>query len=143
MKTTKIFSVLSLALIFAAVTSVFSATIGTKNDPTVNPVIRYHVNIQLTLEKPLCNIWLVKILDENGRMVAPAKPYIPGVVGYDFYEKGPVKGSRIAVLVKYKGGDHYVCETELFTAPARITGQFFNGETYRFELAPTTLVPKP
>ncbi|MCX6303995.1 MAG: hypothetical protein NT040_03415 [Bacteroidetes bacterium] len=143
MKTTKIFSVLSLALILTAVTSVFSAPIDNKNNlVSATPVIHYRVNITLSVDKPLCNLWLVKILDENGRMVAPAKPYTNGITKYDFYERGPASGTRIAVLVKNQHGDPYVCATELFTTPVAIFGKFFNGETYRFDLYPTTQNPK-
>lgn len=138
MKTTKIFSVLSLALILCAVSSVFSAPIDTKNNQvSANPAIRYHVNISISIDKPLCNLWLVKILDGNGRMVAPAQQFISGVTRYNFTERGPATGIRIAVLVKYQYGDHFVCETELFTTPAMLKGTFLNGETYRFDLFPT------
>ncbi len=139
MKTTKIFSVLSLALIFITATSAFSAGPDKKNDQVaVNTMIRYQVNIKLDTEKPLCNLWLVKILDQNGRMVAPAKAYSPSVTVYNFFERGPAEGTRVAVLVKYQYGDHYVCQTELFTAPAILSGKFLNGETYRFDLYPST-----
>jgi hypothetical protein len=137
MKTTKIFSVLSLVLILSAVSSVFSAPIDTKNNQTAaKPAIRYDVNISISIDKPLCNLWLVKILDGNGRMVAPAQEFISGKTKYTFTERGPVTGTRIAVLLKYQYGDHFVCETELFTAPAILKGTFLNGETYRFDLFP-------
>lgn len=144
MKTKTIFSVLSLALILSAVTSAFSANVETKKDPaSTTPVIRYQVNVILESEKPLCNLWLVKIIDGNGRQVAPAKPYSTSVSRYDFYERGPVEGIRIAVLVKYTYGDHFVCETELFTAPAMLSGKFLNGQTYRFDLFPSLQAPRP
>ena len=143
MKTTKKFSVLSLALIFIAATSGYSAAIDKKNDEiSANTMIRYQVNIKISGEKPLCNMWLVKILDQNGRMVAPAKPYSTNVTSYTFFERGPAEGTRIAVLVKYQYGDHFNCATELFTTPAIITGKFMAGQTYRFDLFPTSQAPK-
>ena len=143
MKTNKIFSVLSLVLIFAAVTSSFCGAIDNKNNPVAsNSLVRYHVNVILQGEKPLCNIWLVEIIDGNGRLVAPAKPYVSGVTGYDFFERGPVSGARVAVLLKNQFGDRYICETELFTNPAILFGPFLTGQTYRFDLFPTSQAPK-
>ncbi|MDP1621015.1 MAG: hypothetical protein Q8M08_01620 [Bacteroidales bacterium] len=143
MKTLKNFSVLSLALIFAAVSSAYSGGIVQKNEPAVtNTMIRYQVNVHLSLEKQLCNLWLVKILDQNGRQVAPAKVYTPSTNRYEFFERGPAVGTRIAVLVKYQYGDHYVCDTELFTEPAVLTGKFLTGQTYRFDLFPSLQAPK-
>lgn len=143
MKTTKNFLVLSLVLIFAAVTSAYSAGIDSKNNQiSASPVIRYHVNIVMSIEKPLCNLWLVEIRDGMGRLVAPAQAYNGNKNQYDFYERGPASGARIAVLVKYQYGDHYVCETELFTKPAILFGPFLNGQTYRFDLFPATTAAK-
>jgi hypothetical protein len=143
MKTTKIFSVLSLVLIFAAVTSTFAAAIDNKNNPVnANQVIRYHVNIAMTSESQLCNMWLVEILDGNGRLVAPAKPYSSNVTRYDFFERGPVTGTRIAVLVINQYGDHYICDRELFVKPDALSGTFLNGQTYRFDLFPTVHATK-
>jgi hypothetical protein len=143
MKTTKIFSVLSLALIFATVTTVFAGNNG-KNDGQVAPntLIRYHVNINLSLDFPLCNLWMVKIIDGNGVEVAPAKAYNTGVSQYEFFERGPAEGTRIAVLVRYQYGDHFQCVPEFFVQPAFLSGKFLNGQTYRFDLYPTTLDPK-
>ena len=143
MKTTKIFSILSIGLILAAAISSFAAAIDNKNDQvSVNAMIRYQVNISLSDDKPICNMWLVKIVDQNGRQVAPAKPFISGVNRYEFYERGPVNGTRVAVLVRDLQGDHYVCQTELHATPAVITGKFIPGETYQFELFPTIQSPK-
>lgn len=124
-------------MIFSAAT--FAATIGgvTKNDPiSINPVVNHHVNVNLTIDKRICNWYLVEILDGQGRLVAPAKNYVPGVSAYDFYERGPASGVRIAVLVLAPMNSHFICETELFTAPAMISGKFLPGQTYRYELNP-------
>ena len=143
MKTTKIFSVLSLALIFATVTAAFAGNTDKKaGQAAAGTLIRYQVNVHLVSEKPLCNLWMVKILDETGREVAPAKAYTPGLTAYEFFERGPASGVRIAVLVKYQYGDHFQCANELFTEPAIISGKFLNGESYRFDLYPATTAPK-
>jgi hypothetical protein len=105
---------------------------------TLNPVVNHHVNLVLSTEHKTCNMYVVEILNGNGQLVAPAKPYRPGVNAYDFYEKGPVNGVRIAVLVLAPAYSHFSCETEYFTAPAIIKGTFLPGETYRYDLFPQT-----
>ena len=137
MKTTKIYIVLSLALIFAAVTSAFSANIGKVNNPgSINPVVRYHVNIHLSNDKTVCNIYQVEILDGKGQLVAPPKTFIAGVSSYEFFERGPANGVRIAALVMVNIHDRYICASDLFTAPVAIAGPFLGGQTYRFDLFP-------
>ena len=143
MKATKIISVLSLVLIFAAVSTVYSAGIEPKNNQVLpGTVTRYQVNVVFSSEKPLCNMYLVKIIDGNGRLVAPAQPYILGVSRYEFTERGLATGKRIAVLVKNQYGDPIACPTELFTKPAVLNAPFVIGQTYRFDLFPSTLAPK-
>jgi hypothetical protein len=143
MKTTKIFSVLSLALIFCTVTSAFSGIVEPKTNPVAtNSMIRYHVNVFINNEKPICNIYLVQIVNERGQLIAPAKPYISGVSGYDFYERGPQNGKRIAVLVKNIFGEQYLCESDFFTKPVILFGPFMTGQTYRFDLYPTSQPPR-
>jgi hypothetical protein len=142
MKTANFFSVLSLVLIFAAATSAYAGNVNQKTEGPAGSLIRYHVNVILATEAPLCNTWMVKIVDGQGRQVAPPKPYVSGVTQYEFFERGPASGTRIALLVKYQFGDHFVCATELFTTPAVLTGSFLNGQTYRFDLFPTTQAPK-
>jgi hypothetical protein len=137
MKTTKIYTVLSLALIFAAVTSAFSSTIGkVTNTGTLNTMVRYHVNVSISNDLTICNIYQVEILDGQGQLVAPAKQFIPGVTGYDFFERGPAKGVRIAALVMVNIHNRYICAADLFTTPVGLTGPFLSGQTYRFDLYP-------
>ncbi|MCX6303997.1 MAG: hypothetical protein NT040_03425 [Bacteroidetes bacterium] len=139
MKTTKILSILGFAMILTAAISVSAFAIDKKNDRvSVTPMINHHVNVNLSLEKHLCNVYLVEILDGQGRMVAPAKTFIPGVSKYDFYERGPASGARIAVLVLAPVYGHFSCDTELFTKPFILTGKFSAGETYRYDLFPQT-----
>ena len=139
MKTTKMISALSIALFFFAVTTAFSAGIGGKGDGVSNNrMVNHHVNVILTLDKVLCNTYQVEILNGKGQLVAPPKRYIPGTSGYDFYERGPVDGVRIAVLVLAPAHSHFQCEVELFTAPAMLKGIFDAGQTYRYDLFPQT-----
>lgn len=43
--------------------------------------------------------WLVCMKDGFGRLVAPAQVFIAGKNWYNFYEKGPVRGTRTAQMV--------------------------------------------
>ncbi|MCX6268895.1 MAG: hypothetical protein NTW16_16335 [Bacteroidetes bacterium] len=143
MKTTKILSALGLALIISAVFSTSASAIDKKGIPmSVNALIHYRVNVIANIDKKLCNVYLVKLMDERGRLIAPAKVYKPGVTQYDFYESGrSVSGVRTATLVRETYQDHFICETELFTEPVTISGLFSSGQTYRFDLHPKMLGP--
>ena len=139
MKTLKINTILSLALILFAVTS---ATAKSTNNPkpagsSVN--VRYEVNIQFAASEPLCNSYLVEILDASGNMVAPAQVFIPGQDLYTFYEQTRLTiGIRIARLVLAPMVYHFNCDQELFTPPAIKVIHFVDRQTYTFDLAPTT-----
>jgi hypothetical protein len=138
MKTTKIYTVLSLVLVFAAVTSSFGSAIGKITaEGVVNRGIHHVVNVNLTIDKPLCNTYLVEIRDAQGQLVAPSQRYVPGVSKYEFFERGPASGVRIASLVRANYGNHFICEYELFTSPAFVAGPFLIGQTYRFDLFPS------
>jgi hypothetical protein len=139
MKTTKMYFALSLALIFAVSTSTFAAATGKiPVQPKVSRGIQHHVNVSLSSNKPLCNTYLVEIRDEHGQLIAPAQPYIGGVTGYDFFERGPSEGIRVALLTRANFGDRYICEMELFTSPVVLKGLFEIGKTYRYDLFPST-----
>ena len=131
MKTLKINTILSLALILFAVTS---ATAKSTNNPkpagsSVN--VRYEVNIQFAASEPLCNSYLVEILDASGNMVAPAQVFIPGQDLYTFYEQTRLTiGIRIARLVLAPKVYHFTCEQELFTPPAVKVIHFIDRQTY-------------
>ena len=131
-----IISFLSLAMIFVAIASGFSANIAPGPGSANTDIrIRYQVNVQMSTDLPLCNTYLVKLLNGDQQMVAPAKQYIPGVTTYSFYEKGPVSGVRVAVLVR-ANFNNFICLQELITAPSSINGLFLNGNTYYFQLDP-------
>jgi len=139
MKTTKMFPVLAFALIFGAVLSASSATrYGSDEFIGMSPVIRYQVNIHLTGDVKLCNLYYVEMIDSHGRLVAPPKIYNPGVNVYTFFEKGPVREVRAAYMVVATRFGHYLCPTELITEPRVIPGPFLNGQTYVFDLYPAS-----
>ena len=142
MKTIKFTSVLSLIL-FLGLTSVFSNTPA--NNTTFKPIVatRYHVSIHFTNDISLCNLYLVEIVDENGRLVNAPQAFRPGIASYFFSERGPVKGTRTAKLVLNSEIQYIVCPNEIFTSPFSLSGTFWVGETYEFNLYPTTHAAPP
>ena len=143
MKTTKIYTVLSIALIFAVSYTTYGAVTGKINgEGSVNKGILYRVNVNLSSEKTLCNTYLIEVRDGQGKLVDLPQRYIMGVSQYDFSERGPASGVRIAYLVRAEYGDHFLCEYELFTTPAAVNGPFLIGQTYRFDLFPSFLPNK-
>jgi hypothetical protein len=138
MKTIKIYAILGLIMFFSTVTLSFADGINNfPRQPFVSGAINYQVNVDITYEKPLCNIYLIEIRDGNGVLVAPAQRYISGVSQYNFKERGPASGVRVAILKRAIFGDHFVCLYELFTPPVVICGPFQVGQTYRFDLIPS------
>ena len=143
MKTTKFFSVLSLALIFVGVTSGFSKNFENLKAKNLQGTgIRYQVAIHPELSTAPCNTYLVQIVDETGSLVAPAQVFVLGVNKYVFYEKVSAMGSmyprRVAKLIPIKYPEHYVCAYPLFTLPDVKIGPFLSGQTYNFDLYPRT-----
>ena len=140
MKTTKLFSVLSLAIIFSGVSVGFSKDIVTSNSKvSMMPVITHQVSIHFQeLSKDICNPYLVQIVDETGRLLAPAQVFIKGINKYVFYEKGPALGrTRMAVLIQVAYPQHFVCPNDFFTLPDTKMGPFKTGQIYTFDLYPT------
>jgi hypothetical protein len=144
MKTTKFFSVFSLALIFLGINSIYAKNVLTDNPkgPHVASVT-YDVYVHLVGDNNLCNVYLVQVTDEKGNLVAPIKRYEPGVTKYTFNERGLVRGRvRIANLVRAEYPNHYVCVNDLITAPAAKQGPFLMGHTYYFDLYPQWVISK-
>jgi hypothetical protein len=139
MKTTKLFSLLSIAMIIVSVTSGISNGIENRNSQgALVPGIRHQVVIHLpAFTKDICNPYLVQIIDENGRLVAPAQVFIKGNSKYVFNEKSPALGkARIAVLIQVSYPQHYVCPNDFYTEPDVKMGPFKAGQTYSFDLYP-------
>jgi hypothetical protein len=138
MKTTKMFSVLSLALIFLAATSGFAKNPDKTKAAGPAVSVRYEVNVHFNSERLLCNTYQVELLDVNGRMVAPAQYFEQGKVGYTFYEQTrQTAGVRIARLVMSPNVDRMACPQELFTAPDVKLISFTDHGTYTFDLTPS------
>ena len=137
MKTAKIFSVLSLALILAA------NTVYSKDRITDNPkqqkkmTIKYEVTVHHSLGFTLCYNYLVKITDANGHPVAPPKIFVPGISKYVFTETFSNSSNiRIASLSLPANVDPYFCPTNLNTKSDPMMGPFIPGQIYSFDLYP-------
>jgi hypothetical protein len=103
----------------------------------------YQVNVNLAIDKTICNIYWVELVDANGKFVAPQQTFIPGKSFYTFRESIRQRsGIRVARLVLSPAADHFACPTELSFQPDRQTIQFQDGETYLFNLYPMVSAPK-
>ena len=138
MKTAKIFSVLSLALIFAAANTVYSKGRTTDNRMQGEKKgIRYEVTIHLSQMFSFCNTYLVKMTDASGRSVANPQVFVPGISKYVFNETVATPGNiRIASLVLPENIDPYFCSYNLVTKSEPMMGPFKAGQTYSFDLFP-------
>jgi hypothetical protein len=106
MKTTKIFSILSFALIFLGMTTV-TTSLKANQGGTPKPffdgkkIITYVVEIShdagLDLE---LSGYMVIMTDGKGQNIASPQPFIPGTWTYIFQETGPADGIRKAMLIK-------------------------------------------
>lgn len=145
MKTLTIISALSLALIITGTNAVFAMHNGKNGNAPSNPTarVRYQVSINFQISEHLCNMYQVQMLDASGRQVAPPQFFTQGSLIYNFEEQTrQAAGIRIARLVMFTVGEHFVCDQELFTAPAIRLLQFKNGQAYYFDLYPTSQKPK-
>jgi hypothetical protein len=142
MKNLTIITALSLALIITGINTSFAKqNAHSSGNPTIR--VKYQVTINLYVLKPLCNRYQVEMLDANGHPVAPAQGYDPGTAKYTFEEQTlQTTGIRIARLVPVFGGDHFVCEQELYTVPSAKLLTFTEGQVYYFDLFPTPGAPK-
>jgi len=143
MKTIKFFSIMSLALIFVVATEGFSKKGENPNAQSLKvQMIRYQVNIHLASDNVICNTYWVQILDETGRLVAPAQVFIPGKNQYTFYSNSKEsvfkeRGTRrVAMLTTNPRVMNLECEVYLFSRSDVKTGIFLRGHTYSFDLYP-------
>ena len=139
MKTTKILTILSLAILFAISSTGNANGVDTRNKQgSAMPSVTFQVSIHLSgLTKDICNPYIIQIIDENGRIVAPAQVFNPSTTKYVFREKTPVTGkTRIAVLMPVSYPQHFICPVDLFTTPDAKNGPFLGGQSYSFELYP-------
>jgi hypothetical protein len=138
MKTIKFLSVISLVLIFAGTTNVFSGSFSNYiTGRLVKAPIKYQVNINLPLGVEICNTYLVQVTDENGRVVAHPQVFVPGISKYVFEETFTTPGKeRIAWLVLAATLAPSICPINLITQPDTEMGPFYPGQTYSFYLNP-------
>ncbi len=142
MKAIKFIPVFSLFLLMGG--SVASAS-PVSGQGAYKPVVavRYLVNIHFSNDVSLCNLYLVEIVDENGRLITAPQAFRQGISAYYFSERGPVSGTRTAKLVLNSEVSSLICPVELHTSPFSITGEFLVGHTYEFNLYPSTHAVPP
>ena len=142
MKANKITIALGIALILLGTNLLFAANSGDKIRvlSSMN-LVRYKVNTHLSGEPTLCNMWVVKVTDAYGNLVAPAQVYNTTTDTYIFYEKGPVTGTRVARMVMSNSTMQLNCVPEFSPYPDFKTGTFANGQTVTFDLYLNSNVP--
>jgi hypothetical protein len=145
MKTTKFISVLSFALIFIGITAGISKNVENPGYKVLlGTSITYHVIIHTELATNPCGNYLVEVVDETGRLVAPAQSYVPGIDKYSIHERFSTienpNTRRVAMLVPVVYPDHFICEFPLYTPPDVLVGPFYSGQTYTFNLYPQTSI---
>ena len=139
MKTAAKFSALGLVLLFAVSTAMSLNIGGAEKAPPAVSIYRHVVKVMLSGEFPVCGTYLVEIHDINGKLVAPAKAFVPGMSDYVFYERAGENGSkgpRIATLRKVGPTGGAQCLETLRAVPAVVRGPFEAGKTYIFPLYP-------
>ena len=141
MKTTKFLSVLSLALIFAGITAGSSGKVealSPKNSQNTGITYDVIIHRDYYITTP-CNIYVIQVVDENGRLVAPAQIFAPGIDKYSFIENistaGHMYPRRIAMLVEVIPPQQPDCASPpLIALPDVKMGPFYVGQTYFFNL---------
>lgn len=142
MKTLKRTTVISFVLIVAGISFLFAIPAKTRLliGSSFNG-ISYNVSVHIQGDLPLCNTYLVQVVDARGYSVAPDQVLQPGVSTYVFHERGPAWGVRIARLVESPNLDRMSCNLALYTSPDARTGRFLVGNSYFFNLFPSTAQP--
>ncbi len=129
----KIFSAISLALILSA-----TASFAKKNPAYDKPVDMYAslVNYVVRVENTAYlnntgKTFLVMMTDATGNMVAPAQVYRPVKADYGFFERGPVRGTRVARMIQIPEAPD---ATNII--PSAKTGSFYTNTSYLFIVRP-------
>jgi hypothetical protein len=128
----------TIAKIFVAI-SILMISLQATAAGNLTTAATVHYKVQIHLPKVANfdpqNVYVV-ITDGKG-LVAPPQAFRANKLSYDFYEAKAFTGTRIAQLV-YSDGH----TTGLFNCPpVSISGRFFPGETYEFNLY--LVIPKP
>jgi Phr family secreted Rap phosphatase inhibitor len=133
----KIIILLSLvvtAVIFFGMNENSTARIIYQSRPNTNSNIQYQVNVHpdMRITNNLCPL-IVELTDGSGRLIGQPRIYIPGENTYYFFERGPVKGTRMAKLTNMSGWmpDDVCIDISLSDSK---TGVFNNGVDYKFNL---------
>jgi hypothetical protein len=144
MKTTKFFSILSLAIFFLGINAAYPKTAIIDIPKGLQATsVNYDVYVHLSGDYNTCNVYLVQVMDEQGNLVAPVQRFEPGITKYNFHEQGLRMGRlRIAKLVRAVYPNHFVCVNDLYTPPAVKEGPFLLGHTYSFDLYPVWVISK-
>ena len=137
MKTTKITSVISAALIIfgmIAVSSGLNANKGIVNSvPVDKATITYVVNISPANGMDvLMPGYVIVLTDNKGKVVGTPKVIVPGSWTYTFQEQGPAYGTRTARLVR----PPHTTGPVILYKDASIRGPFDAGGIYSITLYP-------
>ena len=134
-------SVVVSAMIFFGFELNSYARINFINDQNTTAFIHYQVNIHPDW-KVLNNscLMVITITNEAKTIIGSPQVYINGVNTYNFYETGPVSGTRIATMTNASvpGGQEQVCQN-IYMMSSK-SGNFQNGSTYPFDLYETSLI---
>lgn len=123
----------------------FSIKTGTAGiGSQVTALIHYKVNIVNTyLPGQITCPLLVLVTDDRGYIVAPVQIYNPNVSVYNFYERGPVTGTRTAYLMPTPLKQDNVCPN--IPPPDTRPDTFYTGGNYLFTiiLGNESIIPVP
>ena len=126
------------------ITTLFFGLITNAGNPAGQSMayIHYQVHIQNNIPAgtTLCPM-SVFITDGQDRLIGNSLPYRPYISNYDFYELGPVKGTRISHLEILPVGADIFCP--LTPLPSQKSGEFFNGATYPYFMILGHHLPTP
>ena len=143
MKSTKILSVVGLALMFMWASAGFSGNIdGPKaKAPGITGII-YKVIIHPEFAANPGGTYLIQVVDGSGHLVVPPQVWVPGINIYTFNEKLTTGGNnlsrRAAMMISVKG-PVLPNSSPFFTVPDVKVGPFWGGIVYIFNLYPKTL----
>lgn len=134
MKTTKLSLIFSIVLIIAGINALKAERQpGGNTSAEIKPSpIAYVVHIDNRNHFTGANQnYQIAITDETGRMVAEPQRFHSGEWYYTFYEQGPVKGTRIARMIRLP-----LTPGSGTITPCSKTGNFYGNTCYLFTIIP-------
>ncbi len=136
MKTRNLLTGIAVGLVLIDVTALLAYPI---QDPQIQgqarPGIHYAVRIHNGQQLGgviYCNYFVV-LTDGAGNPVAMPQVFQYGVWTYNFYERGPITGTRVSHLTRHPV---VVCPNTYSFSADRRTGNFYNGMSYLFNMEP-------